>query len=125
MLCTFCEEEKIDDTVKIIHDRYNIIFNKIFILKSEDNSQYVCTYNIDPFNTSGDLIENTISMHRKKESNTLYTINSLNLLIKTLNNGVSDTNFKINWSDYQNCMLLTNNNQFRKLNTKIFKIIHF
>jgi hypothetical protein len=124
LLCTFCEEKAIDSTIEIINSRYDIVFNKIFVLKSDDNEQYIITYNIDPFNTSGGLIENTISVHRKKDSNTLYTINALNLLIRTLNEGIFDINYKINWSDYQNSILLANDNQFKKLNTKVFKILY-
>jgi hypothetical protein len=33
------------------------------------------------------ILENTILLHRKKESNTLYTINALNDLICSLNEG--------------------------------------
>ena len=76
-----------------------------------------------PFNTIGELIPNTILAHRKKESNTLYTINALNCLIRSLNNDVIDTNYKINWIDYKNSILLTQGDSFRKLSTKIYKIL--
>jgi hypothetical protein len=39
---------------------------------------------------------NTILVHRKKETNTLYTINALNELIKKLNGGVVDIAYKVN-----------------------------
>ena len=67
--------------------------------------------------------ENTILVHRKKETNTLYTINALNELIKKLNGGVVDTKFPINWQHYKNCILLTQHNELNQLNTKIHKII--
>jgi hypothetical protein len=45
------------------------------------------TYNVDLGNTKGEFaIGNTILVHRKKQTNTLYTINALNELIKSLNN---------------------------------------
>jgi hypothetical protein len=69
------------------------------------------------------LLGNTILLHRKKESNTLYTINALNDLIKSLNDGVLDTSFTINWIDYKNCILLTHAGELRRLDTKIYKII--
>jgi hypothetical protein len=72
--------------------------------------------------TSG-LLYNTILLHRKKESNTLYTINALNDLIKSLNGGVLDNTFMINWKDYQNCILLTHSGDLKKLDTKIYRII--
>jgi hypothetical protein len=72
---------------------------------------------------SNSLLDNTILLHRKKESNTLYTINALNDLIKSLNGGNLDTSYIIDWNDYKNCILLTHAGDLRKLDTKIFKII--
>ena len=96
-------------------------FFKYFLyIKSQD--EYVCTYNIDQVNVNS-LPENTILVHRKKESNTLYTINALNELIKKLNGGVVDTNYKVDWQHYRNCILLTQHNELNQLITKIYKII--
>jgi hypothetical protein len=98
------------------------MYNKIFVLHVKSNDEYVCTYNVDQGNVN-DIPDNTILVHRKKETNTLYTINSLNELIKSLNNGVVDTNFRINWQHYQNTILLTQHGELKELKTKIFKII--
>ena len=54
---------------------------------------------------SNTILDNTILLHRKKDSNTLYTINALNDLIKSLNGGIIDTSFKVDWQDYKNCIL--------------------
>jgi hypothetical protein len=62
-------------------------------------------------------------VHRKKESNTLYTINALNELIKSLNGGVVDTRFQIEWQHYKNTILLTQQNELKELKTKIHQII--
>jgi hypothetical protein len=70
------------------------------------------------------VLPNTILLHRKKESNTLYTINALNALIKSLNNGVLDTNYRITWLDYKNSILLIQNNDLNIIQTKIHKIIN-
>ena len=67
----------------------------------------------------------TILLHRKKESNTLYTINALNALIRSLNGGRLNKNFIVNWNDYKNCILLTNGPELRRLDTAIHKIIDF
>ena len=83
----------------------------------------MCTQNIDSGNVADAPMPNTILLHRKKESNTLYTINALNTLIKKLNNGVLDTSYIINWHDYKNSILLTNGPDLRKLDTSIHKII--
>jgi hypothetical protein len=125
LFTTFSKKEDIDKTIEVISTRYTILFNKIFILESKDSDEFICTYNIDPGNLSTtSVLPNTILLHRKKESNTLYTINALNTLIKTLNNGVADPNYKIEWTDYKNTILLTNGPDLRKLETTIYKIVN-
>ena len=39
------------------------------------------------------------------------------------NGGVVNTKFPINWKHYRNCILLTQHNELKQLNTKIHKII--
>jgi len=125
LFATFSKKEDIEKTIEVITARYSILFNKIFILESKDSDEFICTYNIDPGNLSTTtVLPNTILLHRKKESNTLYTINALNTLIKTLNNGYADPNYKVEWTDYKNTILLTNGPDLRKLETTIYKIIN-
>ena len=125
LLCTFTTKDNLDLTVKEIQDSYTIIFEKIYILQNEDNiDELLCTYNAD--NTNGidyNSVENTISLHRKKHSNTLYTINALNEVIAELNNGVVDSKFIVPWEQFKNMLLVTNSNGLNKINTRIFKII--
>ena len=123
LFCTFSAKDKLDDTLSTITGEYVIMYGKIFVLESEDSDEYLCTYNIEVEHSSTRVLPNTILLHRKKESNTLYTINSLNLLIKSLNEGVLDTTFRIDWQNYKNTILLTQGTDLRKLSTKIFKII--
>jgi hypothetical protein len=98
------------------------MYNKMFILQVKSNDEYVVTYNVDQGNVS-DIPDNTILVHRKKETNSLYTINALNELIKSLNGGVVDTRFQINWQHYKNCILLTQHNEIKQLNTRIYRIV--
>lgn len=125
LFCTFTTLEDVDKTINMINSKYSIVFNKIFILKSPQSEELICTYNIDTGNMTSNLINNTILLHRKKESNTLYTINALNILIKKSNNGVLNTRFNIDWKEYKNSILLTNGCDLRKLDTSIYKIISF
>jgi hypothetical protein len=76
-------------------------------------------------NSTDAPLPNTILLHRKKESNTLYTINALNTLIRSLNGGRLNKNFIVEWSSYKNCILLTNGPDIRRLDTAIHKIIDF
>ena len=123
LFCTFSSKNELEVTLETIQNQYKILFNKIFVLYIESTDEYVCTYNVDSVNMSNSLLENTILLHRKKESNTLYTINALNDLIKSLNGGTLDTSYIIDWNEYKNCILLTHSGDLRKLDTKIYKII--
>ena len=122
LFCTFTDLEGLDALIEDIQLKYTILYNKMFVLEIVGKDEYVVTYNVDQGNVHG-IPENTILVHRKKESNTLYTINALNELIKKLNGGVVDTNYKVDWQHYRNCVLLTQHNDLNQLNTKIHKII--
>lgn len=122
LFATFTTLEDLDDLVENVKSTYTIQYNKIFALQIVDSDEYVLTYNVDSGNVDS-IPENTILLHRKKESNTLYTINALNELIKKLNGGVVDTKFMVDWNHYRNCILLTQHNSLKQLNTKIHKII--
>lgn len=125
LFATFTTPEALDETVTTINRKYSILFGKIFVLESPQSEELVCTYNIDTGNMSSTPMKDTILLHRKKESNTLYTINALNTLIRSLNGGVLDTKFIITWLDYKNSILLTNGNDLRRLDTAIHKIVDF
>jgi hypothetical protein len=122
LFCTFSTLENLDTLISGLVKKYDIMYNKMFVLHVKSNNEYVVTYNVDQGNVN-DIPDNTILVHRKKETNSLYTINALNELIKGLNGGIVDTKFPINWQHYKNCILLTQHNEIKQLNTKIFKII--
>jgi hypothetical protein len=122
LLCTFVSLEGLDGLIKEVSKTYDIMYNKIFVLHVTNTGEYVITYNIDQGNVNI-IPANTILVHRKKESNTLYTINALNELIKSLNRGILDSSYRINWPDYNNSILLTQHNELKTLSTKIHKIV--
>ena len=119
--CTFISGEEVESFIQELTTRYTILYNKVFVLEVKNSDEYVCTYNVDNLNVR-ELPQNTILVHRKKESNTLYTINALNELIKNLNEGVVDTRFAINWQHYRNTIMLTQQGDLKLLKTKIFKV---
>ena len=124
LLCSFTTKDNLDEIVKKITDAYSIVFNKVYVLQNENNvNELICTYNVD---TEGGVdynkVAGTISLHRKKYSNTLYTINALNECIKNLNNGVIDEKFMIPWENFKNMLLITNSDGLNKINTRIYKI---
>ena len=128
LLCTFTTHSKLNLIIDSIIDSYTILFDKIYVFQNEDDAgQLICTYNIEmveDYYDGDEAISGTISLHRKKQSNTLYTINALNEAIRSLNNGVLDKSFAIPWENYQNNLLLTNEEGLNIIPTKIFKIIN-
>lgn len=124
LLCTFTKTRMLTKTVDKIIELYDILYNKIFILNNENNkSELMCTYNIDSSNQV-EILPDTISLHRKKQTNTLYTINALNECIKTVNNGVLDTTFQLNWENYRNSILVTGDEGLRRIDTSVKEVIH-
>ena len=122
LVCTFSTLNEVENMINHIKSTYDIKYNKMFVLHIQSNDEYAVTYNVEQGNVSN-LPENTILVHRKKDSNTLYTINALNELIKSLNGGVVNTRFPIEWKHYRNTILLTQHNELKQLRTKIYKII--
>lgn len=123
LFCTFTSLDNLETLLANITGKYSILYSKIFVLKVLSNEEYVCTYNIEQGNIEG-IIDNTIMVHRKKETNTLYSLNALNELIGTLNGGKADRAFMVNWNDYRNTILLTQQGELKQLKTKIFKIVN-
>lgn len=122
LFCTFTGLDGLDALINELTKSYSIMYNKMFVLYVKSTDEYVVTYNVEQGNVDS-IPVNTILVHRKKETNTLYTINALNDLIKKLNGGVVDPTYRVNWQHYKNCILLTNHNELKQLNTKVFKIV--
>lgn len=123
LVCVFSIKENLDYTVDAIEYTYFVLFKKIFILGIHDSQEFICSFNIDKQNQRKQL-PNAMLIHRKKETNTIYTINSLNALIQQQNNGVLDKTFKIDWSNYNNGILLLSNNEIKFLKTYLYQIVN-
>jgi hypothetical protein len=125
LLCSFSTVSDLDTTITVIQNVYTLPFNKIYVLENiHDSAQLVLTYNISGKHT--DTIQppsSTISVHRKKQTNTIYTINAINRLIEEKNGGVLDKNFRIDWNELKNTVLVTAYSRLKVVNTKLFKII--
>lgn len=124
LYCTFTTLDDYEQVANTIQSSYVILFDKLFVLESLDKEKIMITYNVDMNNSIvNSMVDNTILVHRKKQTNTLYTINALNELIKSLNDGYLDKRFPINWNNYKNCILLIQTEGFNKIDTKIKDII--
>ena len=126
LLCTFSTTDSYTDTIAEITKFYDVLFGKVYVLQNRDDLDcLMLTYNIDPSKVNGNMFyTDTISVHRKKDSNTIYTINSLNALIKDLNGGVVDHKFSVDWDQYRNTILLTDESSYKEISTKLYKIIN-
>jgi hypothetical protein len=122
LFCTFSTEDNLDNMIQDLQKKYTILYNKIFVLYCKSENEYAITYNVDLGNVSS-FVPGSILVHRKKDTKTLYTINALNALIRSLNNGQLDVNYQVKWEDYRNCILLTKGPELKKLSTQLYKIV--
>lgn len=122
LFCTFVRRRELEDAVERITTTYPILHNKIFVLSITDRRDLAVTYTPDTTERLS-ISEDTILVHRKKHTNTLYTINAMNLIIKMNNNGMLDKTYQVDWESYKNSILLSNDDELNKLPTKVYKII--
>ena len=123
LLCTFSNKKEITEMVLIIKESAPLSMRKVYVLQRADNpNELMLTYNVKKSDTSG-FLPNTILLHRKKETNTLYTINAVNHIIKDANNGILDTSYRLQWENYRNSILLTNKQGLNTIKTKLKEII--
>ena len=125
LLCTFTNVNDLNEIIDIIISCNTIMYDKIYVFQNEeDKNQLVCTYNVEYDDNFMEGIPDTISLHRKKQTNTLYTINALNEVIRSKNNGILDKKFQVDWTEFQNSLILTNETGLNIIPTKIFQIIN-
>ena len=124
LLCLFTYKNELDTSLEFIMKNYILINPNIFILVNKLNdSEFYITYNVERGYTPIDSNWKTILVHRKKQSNTIYTINALNTIIKHKTGGQLDTTYQLDWDDYRNSILITSNQSYKKIPTKIHKNI--
>ena len=123
LLCTFAHRNNLDIVIEYIKQNFTIPENRIFVFENANKQhELYCTYNAEDNGFRG---KNTISIHRKKETNTLYTVNALNEIIIEQNNGVLDKRFQLYWPRYENSFILTTNPGYKVVALKFFTRISF
>ena len=122
LLCTFAHRKDLDLIIDYISKSYTISEKRMFVFSNaEKSSELYVTYNVEPDDYK--KTPNTIMIHRKKETNTLYTVNALNAIIRKSNNGVLDKKFVINWQIYDNSLMLTDGDDVRHSHLDLYKRI--
>lgn len=118
---TFTKKDDLDYTLDKIQANYTILYDKIFVFSSPDTVELICTYNVDQVNcTTSHIIENTILLHRKKATKTLFSINAINILNEQDENG----NGEIDWEKYSESILLTRKGVFTQIKIELYDIIY-
>jgi hypothetical protein len=123
LLCTFAHKTNLDIVIEYIKQNFEVPEKRIFVFSNYDKkNELYCTFNAE---NNGHRGKNTISIHRKKETNTLYTVNALNEVIKDLNNGILDKSMIINWENFENSFLLTTEYGYKRVELVFLKRINF
>jgi hypothetical protein len=125
LLCLFTIKEELDKSIDFILKNYNLINPNVFILESKIKQDEVfITFNVEKGSAAIPSNWKTILVHRKKQSNTIYTINALNEVVKSKTGGQLDNSYMIDWEEFQNCILTTSNMGYKKIPTKVYKTIN-
>ncbi len=122
LVCTFSKKNNIAEVLVNIKNQFSIVNNKVFLFKSFDiKEDSILSYNVI-MDSYKKFLPNSIMVHQKRETNTIYTINALNELIMNINNGVLDKNYPIEWERYRNCALLKNKQGFKVVKIMLVKV---
>ena len=125
LLCTFAVKDSLSLTIDYLNTYFKISNNKIYLYSETDNpNSLILVYNIEE-NLRDGLAKNTILVHRKKHSNTIYTINALNSLIVRINNGILDKSYQVDWEAYSDQLLIIKDNELVLLGLDFRKAIYF
>jgi hypothetical protein len=122
LLCLFTTKDELDKSVDFILKNYILTNPNVFILESKTKPEEVfITFNVEKGSSAIPSDWKTILVHRKKQSNTIYTINALNEVVKSKTGGQLDNSYIIDWEEFRNCILTTSNIGYKKIPTKVFK----
>lgn len=110
LLASFLKAENLDTFLTKIKKKFGVKKENVFFFKLEDDT-YILTYKIHiDIDNRVDIkkeLSKTIQIHKKGD--TIFTINALNKLIEResgLGGNVNYKEYKINWDDYKNKIIL-------------------
>ena len=110
LLGTFLESMEVDTPVlRDIVENFSV--STVFVFDTTEDAGCLITFNIpkdeNDHRVKGfkEKYKNTVMLHRNKETNTLFTINSLNKIIFN-QCGSRNPSHKVDWSDYKSSVVL-------------------
>ena len=125
LLCLFTTKEELDKSLEFVLNQYILTNPNVFVLESKTNvGELYITFNVEKGSSAIPSQWKTILVHRKKQSNTIYTINALNEVVKSKTGGMLDNTYQLEWDDYKNCIITTSPTGYKKIPTKVFKSIN-
>jgi hypothetical protein len=122
LLCLFTLKNELDISVDFVLNNYTLTNPNVFVLENKTNEgELYITFNVEKGSSAIPSDWKTILVHRKKQSNTIYTINALNEVVKSKTGGVLDNSYMIDWDEFKNCIITTSSIGYKKIPTKVFK----
>ena len=119
LLCTFSNDKDFRQVANDIREFYEVYGNRIFVFSNIKNPQELyLTYNVLNMKKYDFKFPNTILIHRKKPTNTLYTLNAMNKLIEE-EHGNFDKTYIVEWQRYSNSLIITGDISIRIIPLKI------
>lgn len=122
LLASFIHIEKLDWFIGFLESEFNITKDKIFGYKSlVDDTKIIVTFKLllkdgKQINLK-EIFPNTVMVHKRGDA--FYTINALNELIRSkFGNEIDVKSVKIDWSEYQNKIILIDNKKLNLLDIK-------
>jgi hypothetical protein len=123
LLCTFSNSKDFRTVADEIRKFYEVYSNRIFaFLNSQNIKELYLTYNVLNMRKDAPKFPNTILIHRKKQTNTLYTLNAMNRLIEE-EHGSLDKTYQVNWKLYENSLIITGDVSIRIIPLKISTVM--
>jgi len=122
LLCLFTTKGELDKSVEFVLNQYILTNPNVFVLENKINEgELYITFNVEKGSSAIDSEWKTILVHRKKQSNTIYTINALNEVVKSKTGGILDNSYMSDWDEFKNCIITTSSIGYKKIPTKVFK----
>ena len=115
---SFSSEDEYRTHLQVIREIYRPD-SSLFVLQNRDNDNEIfITFNTEyNFKTPG-----IIKIHKKRETNTLFSVDSVNeLSMRT--NGKIDKEWSPNWEEYRNSLLLMRDGELTVIPTRLREII--
>ncbi len=124
LFCTFSNTSDFKKTIDCINEFYEVYKQLIYVFYNTKNiKELFITYNLINERSDVPKFQNTISIHRKKQTNSLYTLNAMNKIICDENGGVFDKTFRIKWENYRDSLIITDKVFVKVISIKIYDII--